>query len=670
MANMVKLKIDGKEINAQEGMTLIDAAELGGIHIPNLCYIKGMKGIGACRLCMVDIEGSKTPMIACTTKVKEGMNVNTQSERVRENRKFVIDLILSMHPLDCMTCTKAGVCNLQNYAYDFEIKDSTFTRKKFGFAIDEGNPFVKRDPDYCVLCARCVRVCKEQGTNVLEFLGRGVGSKVATANDKPLEESGCTFCGSCIDACPVNAILEGERWRRGREWDYTKIKSVCLNCGNGCDIDVSTKDGEVVKINAGAEKGSAERYICAIGRYGFDSVISDARITYPLKRVGNALKEVSWDEALKIAAEKLKSAGKDTGFISTANILNQDAFIFGKLASEAVKTKNVDATVSLYADEDSMKYSDSADMDEADVFVVAGLNPSQWERVTPALDAVIRKRIQRGAKLITINADDTRLASAANVSIKGDEAAALGQIAKALIAKGAKAPKEMEGALQAVNASEDAEKAAAMLTEAKSPVIFTAPSLFNASKNISLLINTKVVAVPFEANARGVVAMGLITEGKTYKEMVNGGVKALYTVGEIPLSARPKGVDFLIVQNSHMTELARQADLVLPSAMPLESEGTIINYLGKVKQAAKTVEPFGESRQHKDIFTAISKEMGSPIKESKVKAAEAKAKPKFSPFEKKQGLDINPLEFTESINRSVIYSSRLLWLKEREKAAV
>jgi NADH dehydrogenase/NADH:ubiquinone oxidoreductase subunit G len=231
MANMVNLKIDGKEIKAPEGTNLIDAAELGGIHIPNLCYLKGLKGIGACRLCLVEIEGMKAPMIACTTKVKEGMSVNTKTEKVQEVRKFVIDLILSMHPLDCMTCTKAGVCNLQQYAYDFEIKESSFTRKKFGFVPDEANPFIKRDPDYCVLCGRCVRVCKDQGTNVLDFMGRGVGSKVTTANDKPLQESGCTFCGSCVDVCPVNALLEADRWRKGREWEYDKVNSPVFSVG-------------------------------------------------------------------------------------------------------------------------------------------------------------------------------------------------------------------------------------------------------------------------------------------------------------------------------------------------------------------------------------------------------------------------------------------------------
>ena len=272
MAKMIKLKIDGHDVRLRKARTLSMLPATAGIHIPNLCYLKGMKGVGACRLCLVEVEGIKAPVIACTTKVKEGMVVNTNTEKVQEVRKFVIDLILSMHPLDCMTCTKAGVCNLQKYAYDFEIKESNFTRKKFGYSTDAANPFIKRDPEYCVLCSRCVRVCKAQGTNVLEFSGRGVGAKVVTANDRPLQESSCTFCGSCVDACPVNALLESDRCRKGREWEYTKTASVCLSCGNGCSTIVSTRDGEVMKINAGAPDGAAERYLCAVGRFGFDSM--------------------------------------------------------------------------------------------------------------------------------------------------------------------------------------------------------------------------------------------------------------------------------------------------------------------------------------------------------------------------------------------------------------
>lgn len=672
MANMLKLTIDGKEIQAPEGSNLIDAAETAGIHIPNLCYLKGMPGIGACRLCLVEIEGSKAPMIACNTKVKEGMTVNTRTDKIIETRKFVIDLILSMHPLDCMTCTKAGVCNLQQYAYDFELKESTFTRKKFGFSIDEGNPFIKRDPDYCILCGRCVLVCRHQGTNVLDFMGRGVGAKVITANDKPLQESSCTFCGSCVDACPVNALLEADRWRKGREWEYEKTRSVCLLCGNGCDISVSTKEGRIAKINSGGADGSVEKYICAYGRFGFDCIESETRVTSPMKKVGNELKETTWEDAINIVAEKLKKASTSAGFISTAGIMNEDALVLKQLAA-AVKSKNLDTTASLYSDADSLKNPEqlgTSDIDSADLIILAELNPSQWTRVLPALDAAVRRRVNSGAKLIVINSGDINISAVAALSIKGNEAKILSEIAQGVISKGAKVPKEMVHALASVDPSDDAIKGAELFMAANNPLIFSSPSLYDASANLSL-IKGAAVAVPIESNAKGVILMGIEGEGKSYKEMVNDGMSVIYAIGELPLSKRPK-TDFLVVQNSHLTELAKQADVVLPSAAFLEASGTIVDYMGRLKSLCKAIEPAGQAMSHREILMAVAKAAGMDIKEPKdadvKKALKAKPKVSLKPFKKKEGLDVNPQEMIESINASVINSSRLLWLKESEKA--
>jgi NADH dehydrogenase/NADH:ubiquinone oxidoreductase subunit G len=670
MANMVNLTIDGKKVQAPEGTNLIDAAELAGIHIPNICYLKGSKGIGACRVCMVEIEGMKTPMIGCTTKVKEGMIIKTKTEKVQEIRKFVIDLLLSMHPLDCMTCTKAGVCNLQQYAYDFEIKESSFTRKKFGFAIDEANPFIKRDPDYCILCGRCVRVCKEQGTNVLEFMGRGVGSKVATAKDRPLQESGCTFCGSCVDVCPVNALLEADRWRKGREWDYDKVKSVCLLCGNGCDITVSTKDGSVAKVNAGALEGSPERYICAYGRFGFDCIEADTRVLTPMKRVNGELRETTWKDALDTVAAALKKAGKDAAIISTAGILNEDALTLKKLASDVIKTKNVDTTASLYGDADTL-ISGSADLETADVFVLVDMNPSEWERALPAIDAVIRRRVSAGAKLIVINSSEPKISSVAAVNLIENESAALRSLARALMDKGLSGDKKLASAVEDASVSEAVEKAADLIIAAKNPVIISSPAMYPASANISLLKGV-AVSVPIESNAKGVVMMGLAKEGRSYKEMITDKTGMLYAIGEVPVSKRPQ-TDFLVVQNSHMTELAKQADVVLPSAAFLEIDGTMVDYNGRLKCLCKAVEPQGDAKAHREIFASIAKAMGADMKEAKEsetkKIAKVKVKASFSPFERREGFDVKPGEMIESINSSVINGSRLLWLKEASVCA-
>ncbi len=666
MEKLVKLQIDGREVNAPVGMNLIDAAELAGIHIPHLCYLKGMRGFGACRLCLVEVEGMKAPVIGCNTKVREGMVVQTQTDRVREIRKFVLDLILAIHPLDCMTCTRAGICSLQQYAYEYELKDTSFTRKKMGYPIDEINPFIRRDPVYCILCGRCVRICKEQGTNVLDFIGRGINSEIGTAYNMPLREAGCTFCGSCIDACPVNALPEADRWRKGREWEYEKIKSVCLLCGNGCDILVSVKDDKIQKINTGAEPGSAKKYICAYGRFGYDYTDSESRLTVPLKRVDGELKETTWKDALNIAAAKLKEANGKAGFISVAGITNEDALALKRFAKHTVKTKNFDTTMSLYSDARSFRDSQSSLVTTSDLIILVGLNPSQWDRTLPALDASVRKRIHRGGKLIVINSSDSRIEEIAALNLKGDELSTLKGIAKALTESGLKADIQLESSVKDAEITEDIEKAAKHIIEANAPLIFTSPSLFEASANIAS-IKGKVIAVGLESNVRGIAMIGLTTEGKTYKEMVTERMKVLYAIGEVPLNTRPN-TDFLIVQNSHLSELAKEADIVLPSTNFLESSGTMVDYLGRFKHVHKVINPPGASKNHRDIFTTLSTIMGNPLKkptEAEVKkATKIKTKLTFRPFVRKEGYDISPHEFIESINAFVIRSRRLSWLKE------
>lgn len=667
---MISITIDGKRVEVPEGMNLIEAAEVAGIHIPNLCYIKGMRPVGACRLCFVEIEGTKGPQIACNTKVKEGMVINTDTEHLREMRRFVIDLILSMHPLDCMTCTKAGVCDLQRYAYEFEIKESSFTRKKFGFTPDDANPFIKRDPDYCILCGKCVRICKEQDTNVLGFMGRGVGSKVTTAMDRPLQESGCTFCGSCIDVCPVNAILEADRWRKGREWDYDIKSSICLLCGNACDINVSTMDGNIMKINAGAPQGSVTNYICAYGRFGYDAVESHSRVKVPLLKENGVFKEITWDEALKIVSERLKKAGKDTGFIATGRLLNEDAIALRDFAQKVVKTKNIDTTVSLYGDKETL--INRADIDGADLFVVIDLNPSQWRRVLPALDAMLRRSLKRGVKVININKEETSLGKIATVNITGDEISNLKALIRAMVDKGLKIDPKLLKEVSDSTVTESVEKAASIYMDSKNPVILTSCSIYPAASNLEL-IKGKVVSVPYESNAKGVVLMGLVPDKTGYTEMIQGGLKVLYLIGDVHLNKRPL-VDFIIVQHSHLNGIAKEADLVIPVPDYLEEEGTIVDYLGRLRKVTKVKEPPTGVVSHKEVFTSIARLLKArlnPVKDARIKRlASFKVKVSPRPFKKLDKPDIDHFEFIKSLNASVIKNSRLNWLVDREVVTV
>lgn len=671
MSKTCNIKIDNVSFKAPEGMNIIDAAALAGIHIPNLCYLKGMKGIGACRLCLVEVEGAKGPVIACNTKVKEGMEIQTKTPEIEEQRKFIIDLIVSMHPLDCMTCTKGGVCNLQKYAYDFDIKESSFTRKQFGYPVDVANPFIKMSPDYCVLCGRCVRVCKEQGTNVLEFMGRGVGAKVSTVVDRSLHESDCTFCGSCIDACPVNAIIESDRSRKGREWDYEKTNSVCTLCGNACDIVVSTKNGQIQKINGASDPDTPLKYLCAYGRFSQDFLETDARITTPMKRVNNELVETTWSDALKIVAEKLDAMGKDAGFVSTASIANEDLLTLKEFAEDAVGTRHFDSTMSLYADKDSLVNSDSASLKTADLIVLVGINPSQRLRILPALNVAIRRFVARGAKLLVINADHTKLDKTANHKLEGNEVDSIKSLMKAVLDKTEGADKKLKDAVKDASVTEDIEKAAELFLSAKNPIIYTSPALYDPASNLSLL-KGNTIAVTYESNAKGAALMGMVSKGKSFKEMVSEGMPMLYVVGSVPIHSRPKTTEFLVVQDSHFSDIAKQADIFLPTVTYLETSGTIVDFKGRIRHIPKLIDSIGNSKPHREIFLKLAKNLDATLKrptEAEIKKKlKVKKKAGLRPFAKKEGMDVLPQMIIDAVNVPLISAPRLFWLKENEKA--
>jgi predicted molibdopterin-dependent oxidoreductase YjgC len=661
---MVNMEFDGKAYQVPEGMTLVDAAATVGVHIPNLCHIKELRGVGACRMCMVEIEGMKTPVTGCTTRSKEGMKVQTKTPKVEEIRKFVTDLILSFHPLDCMTCPKAGTCDLQRYAADLSIRESSFGRKSFNYELNDRSPFITIDNNYCILCGRCVRVCKEQNTNVLDFMGRGIISKVSTALDKPLHESGCTFCGSCIDACPVNTIMERDRWQHGREWDLAKSESVCTACGSGCTVTVSKKDGKIVKVNAKEDNG----YICAIGRFGFDSLRSANRVTTPMKREGKKLVPTTWSDALKIAADGLKKAGANAGFIASGSLTNEEAMAVQSLARDVAGSANVDTPASAYAGglitalraaygDAGLAIASQADLASADAVVVIGADPSQKKQSLQEADVMIRRRAQAGAKVIVVSTEKTDLAHHANAILlqlkAGTDTVLLAGLMSAALAEGvvpsAKGLDALKKALVSVDAAASASGVAAeqitaaakAYAAAKNPVVVIGTGIAASEEasaqalNLALLKNAGVMPLLPEANALGVMQMGCLADlgpgfakikkaGKGYSEMQSG-MKALFVAGSVPADMK---ADFLVVQTSHLDALAEKADVVLPMAALYERGGTIVNTYGKQKTFAPAQDPEGVAKDGADIAAelslVLSKAKGFTVKD--VTAAAKKAK--------------------------------------------
>jgi NADH dehydrogenase/NADH:ubiquinone oxidoreductase subunit G len=271
-----------------------------------------------------------------------------------------------------------------------------------------------------------------------------------------------------------------------------------------------------------------------------------------------------------------------------------------------------------------------------------------------------------GAKLIVINAGDPAIAGAATLTLKGDEVKMIEELAQAVISRGVKAPKEMVSALSQVDPSDRAMEAAELFISAKAPVILSSPALFRAASNLSL-IKGSALAVPYEANSRGVVLMGMTPEGKSFREILASPSKVLYAVGELPVASRPQS-EFLIVQSPFMSELAAQADLLLPSAHSLEAEGTIIDYLGRLREVSRVSEPAGDIRSDAAIIADIAEALGTTLKLPKEtdikKALKTKSKTVFSPFKREAGLDETAEGLLEAAQKSTVTGSRLMWLKE------
>jgi predicted molibdopterin-dependent oxidoreductase YjgC len=624
MTKMINMEFDGKAVSVPEGMTLVDAAATVGVHIPNLCHIKELRGVGACRMCMVEIEGMRTPVTGCTTRTKEGMKVQTKTSKVEEIRKFVTDLVLSFHPLDCMTCPKAGSCDLQRYAADLKIQESSFGRKSFNYPLNDRSPFITIDNNYCILCGRCVRVCKEQGTNVLDFMGRGITTKVSTAMDKPLHESGCTFCGSCVDACPVNTIMERDRWQHGREWDLEKHDTVCTACGSGCSVITSSKDGKIVKVNAKEDNG----YICVIGRFGFDALKSANRITMPMKKQGNKLVPATWEEASKIAADALKKAGDHAGFIVAGSLTNEEAAALELLARDVVGSANISTPAAAYAGgaiaalravygDNGIAIASRADLAAADCIVVIGADPSQKGQSLQEIDVMIRRRAQAGAKIIVVNPDTIGLTTHVNaihLELKpGTDTALLAGVMSAALAEGLTTKqKELDGLKKELLAADAAStisgvpvekivEAAKVYAASKQPVVIFGTGIsvsedasFQAL-NLANLKHAGVIPLMLEANALGVMQMGCLSDmgpgfakakkaGKSYAEMKSG-MGALFIAGNVPDTDFK--ADVMIVQASHANALTEKADLVLPMTALYEKQGTIVTTYGQQKVVAQ-----------------------------------------------------------------------------------
>ncbi len=451
----VELTIDGRRVSGMSGQTILEAAKENRIHIPTLCHHPRLPIMGACRVCVVEIEGAPRLEASCATPIRKGMIVRTDSERVRRARRTVVELLLTRHKVHCLTCESNGNCDLQDLAYEMEIDmDSlSFEIEEPDEPIDSSSPAIIRDPSKCILCGRCVAACQDERVeHILGFVERGSDVQVASGMSQPLFETDCTYCGECLQVCPTGALIEKQSRFMGRWWELERVETTCPYCGVGCAVELYVKDGRIVKVR-GAEGGVENMgSLCVKGRFGYDWVNSPDRLTTPLIKREGKFEPATWEEALDLVATKFQELKKVYGSsalagLASAKCTNEDNYVFQKFVRVCFGNNNVDHCARLChaptvtglskAFGSGAMTNSIRELLGADVIFVTGSNTTENH---PVIAMYIKQAIaESGAKLIVADPRKIDLVDHATVWLRqkgGTDVALLNGLMNVIIGEG------------------------------------------------------------------------------------------------------------------------------------------------------------------------------------------------------------------------------------------
>jgi predicted molibdopterin-dependent oxidoreductase YjgC len=640
MENTVTVTIDGVTVKVRPADTILDAARKAGVRIPVLCADDKLHPYGSCRICLVEIEKSPRKFSpSCTTPVVDNMVVKTMTPDLIEARKRILELLLNNHPLDCPVCDKAGSCQLQDLVHEYGLGPSRFGEKKRVVPPNYGSAVIDREVGRCVLCGKCVRICREQNAvGELAFTRRGEKSKVSTDFDQPLD---CEFCGECVEICPVGALTTKQFKYRGRTWNLESTFSVCNYCGNGCRIMYQTRLGRTVRV-----KSAARNYLCSKGRFGWDAIHHPDRLTTPLVRVSGELVPATWDEAIAMVATNLnviksKRGADSIGGLGSVRTANEEHYLFQKFLRTVVGTNNVDLLARLKVPKglDAKFFSgEVAKIGTHDaVLVLDGevgeLNPLTGIEIVRAVNRLYRK-------LVLVNSGFNKFNRLASVVLEyGSAEAALADLLPAMKGGGGSTPQALQ--------------AAAVLKEANSVAVVIPSRLSDREYDqigelLPLLKGVTTYPIVRRSNFQGALDMGVMPEhypgyarvtpeamsrfakawnsvlpdrpGLTAVEMlagINAGkVASLYIMGDDPAGSdkalKPllEKLEFLVVQDIFLTETARLAHVVLPACSSAEKAGTLTSLERKLQELHRAEEAHGESKPDWEILQTVAKKMG------------------------------------------------------------
>jgi formate dehydrogenase major subunit len=415
----VMLEIDGQAVTVPAGTSVMHAAAMLGTQIPKLCATDSLEPFGSCRLCLVEIEGAKGTPASCTTPVADGMKVRTQTERLARLRRGVMELYISDHPLDCLTCSANGDCELQDMAGAVGLREVRYGYDGANHLTgdkDESNPYFTFDPTKCIVCSRCVRACEEvQGTFALTIDGRGFESKVAASADDDFLDSECVSCGACVQACPTATLMEKSVIDHGQP--EHSVLTTCAYCGVGCSFKAEMQGDQVVRMVPYKDGGANEGHSCVKGRFAWGYATHKDRVLSPLVRekITDPWREVNWDEAIGFAARRFKAIqekyGRSAiGGITSSRCTNEEVYVVQKMVRAAFRNNNVDTCARVchsptgYGLKTTFGTSagtqDFRSVSRADVIIIIGANPTDAH---PVFASRMKRRLREGAKLIIID---------------------------------------------------------------------------------------------------------------------------------------------------------------------------------------------------------------------------------------------------------------------------
>ena len=629
---LAKVTINGKLFEVPKGARLIDVCREKGFDIPSFCYYSDLALQASCRMCLVRIEKMPKLQTSCTITVTDGMIVTTQSEEIEKAQRGMTEFLLANHPLDCPVCDRGGECELQEMTFDWGGLEERFTERKNYQAERYLSPMVANDPQRCILCKRCTRVCDEwMGEEAIEAGGRGAGTVIGTY----LGWLDCSQCGNCIEVCPTGTLLDATYRHQTRPWELAQTISTCNFCSDGCQMSLGSRAGEVRRVVARDRyvNGINGEFLCVKGRFGHPFINHEARLRTPMIRYkkGGKLIPATWDEAIRHVAERLDAVADQQGrnaigVVGSPRLTNEALYVLRKFATELVGTENY-TTTDLYSLQPFFEnlgapLATQRDIRYAKTIVQIGGDPSELQ---PLTGKQMRQAVRNGgAQLILINSAPIRLREQAALflHVLPDTEEAV------LLALADTANNDLAAQKAGLDAAQiDAAREMINGTTGDVVVMFSAALSAEAQAVIAQLGNVlggegrRVLLhpLPLFNNSVGAHDMKMMDRHLSPQELLDkcgGEVRALYVAGGfLPqhLEGRTDALaklDFLVVQELFENETTAAADVVLPAASYAEVDGTFTNNSGLVQRVRQSIPPLHQAKADWLIVAQLAKELG------------------------------------------------------------